>query len=552
MQRGCQDAVPKVCFARRLAARQRTTERYKRARMRLLALLLFITLVGVTWLHFVDQNAARRHDDGEAMYTSDGTWHGPKASNADTPLNLIILIVDTLRADCATPDAQMPGLMQLAAQGTRFTHASTPAVWTYPALASLLTGVLPDRHGVRHTAALPRLPRSFTTFPEALARGHGYTTAAFVDLELRPSRDSLLQGFEETRLGIPLRGTRDALKTWNTQRDRTRPFFALIHTFEAHEPYGEENHPHPRPPLQLSAGVQLPDLSTMTGAEVVEMNDTDWRLRRLMLLRKGTEFMRRLADYRARGFAANPDWRLAARLEAAYRKGVRWVDTELVKTVDTLRAEGLLDNTMLVITADHGESFGEHGVLAHGRSLFDELVHIPLVVIGPAPFRGGAALPTHVGLSDIMPTFFHLAGLPPLPEIDGRSILADVRAGTPGAAQISIERRDHMTDGPNHDVLLLSARTAQEKYIIAYDVIAGTVIESLFDLQRDPGERDDLLSRTGRLGAHPVSAELAVGIEAVRDRVWESADAASTYAQMGYAGAAPTLDMDRPQVPKRK
>jgi len=287
----------------------------------------------------------------------------------------------------------------------------------------------------------------------------------------------------------------------------------------------------------------------MTDAALVEAYDLDWRARRLFSRRLGIGPHARATRYRGRGWSEAPDYGLARRLEQAYRKGVAWVDSEVESTVNTLRGLGLLDNALLVVTGDHGEAFGEHGVLTHGLTVHDELAHVPLVASGPAPFDAGRRVPTCISLTDVLPTFFDLAGLPSLHDTEGRSMLADLREGGAGRAVLTFERIGPGALDASSDQMMISARTVTEKYVITCDFTAGTVVESLFDLTRDPGAMSDLLASTRRLARTPVSASLAAAIESARDLVYTSIEASQALSQMGYTAGTSTLET-RPPAPQ--
>ena len=175
---------------------------------------------------------------------------------------------------------------------------------------------------------------------------------------------------------------------WSRVRNPRRPFFLLLHTYDAHDPYGEANHPW--------GGRALPDVRG--DPSLFGPSADEGEIFRRCFLDAGTTIALRdalgrgplagvLHRYAHSGYKAAPRPALAADLEGAYWGGVRWTDGLLAQTTAWLGRQGLLDNTLLVVTSDHGEGFGEHGSLAHGRLLTDELVRIPLVMVGPEPFR---------------------------------------------------------------------------------------------------------------------------------------------------------------------
>lgn len=522
--------------------------------MRYILLICAVALLAALWIG-LDPFAGDGDGTPTAIpvgtYLSDGAWVGAPLQSPAKPLNLVVIVLDTLRADVASPTGVMPQLEALAQRGMRVTNAASPAVWTYPALASLLTGLHPSEHRVHQSPTGIFLSRTVTSYAEALATAHGYQTAALIEVDFEPSHSSMLQGFEHVRRRLPLRGAREELRRWSAKRDPTRPFFLFLHTYEAHTPYGIENHPWPERPHDPSLR-PLGDVDplTMPIQDLLAALDLDWRTRQHLLR---SELRERVLDrsihYRVRGWAAAPDLAFAARLEAAYRKGAADLDGELAKTVDALERQGLLENTLLVVTSDHGEGFGEHGVLTHGFCVHDELVRIPLVMVGPEPFTGGRRVDTSMALHDVMPTFMDLARLPPLRDRHGRSMLAALKSNDPGRGVLTMEWMYPSNVAGDAGILQLSARTIAEKYIITLDLNAGTIREELYDLKLDPGAHHDLLGETSALGQTPVSAALARSIEEARDQVWLSISGAGALAHMGYSSTHATIESPRPPPP---
>jgi arylsulfatase A-like enzyme len=487
-------------------------------------------------------------DSDPDVYRADGRYIGPPLPARKRP-NLVVIILDTVRADClgdgSAGSGDMPFLSSLAKSGVRCVNAVAPAPATYPSITSLLTGLLPDEHGVDHTPNPPRLPAGITTFAEALSKGHGYTTAAFMQVRLSNEGSGPLQGFQTVRAPAPLHAWREAIEKWNQEREQRKPFFLLLHTYEAHDPYGEANHPWPEDfptPEDMERAARL----GKSDKELVETFLTDRGARVALLEQNARQVFDRVFGYYGRGYGADPDPAMAARLETSYRKGVRWVDGQLEAAVTHLREQGLLENTLLVVTSDHGEAFGEHGILNHGRSLHAELVRVPVVLVGPPPFDTGRTIDTSLGIIDLLPTYFELAHLPPIAETSGRSALRALAGNEAGRAVLSLEDLSPFKMGFNANVKLASARTATQSYIVRYDVQAGTVIEALYDLTRDPGETDDLLAQAGRLGERPVSRALAEAIEAARDRIWTSVTSSQNHLQSGYGSGVATLSGTRP------
>jgi arylsulfatase A-like enzyme len=452
-----------------------------------------------------------------ATYAGDGSPLRPVPALRDPP-NLVLVVIDTLRADSVLPRSgatSMPFVARLADQGVAFTQASSNAPWTMPALGSLVTGLLPSRHGSIDFRKSPALPRPVVTFAEILRESYGYETAAIVDTVWLGGPTAFGQGFSEYRMPFTFAGAEEQLAPWIAGRDRERPFFLYLHSNEVHDPYGPSNHPWPF--------VEEP-AATMPPPDAL---DEPWEKARAFLLDRpvrvrltrtdGDRFYDDVIAYMTTGYAASPRPALARELRERYDEGVRWVDAGIERLHALLSREGLLRDTLFVVTSDHGEAFGEHGLLGHGRQTYDEILRIPLVVSGPAPFSGGRRLHASVGLMDLLPTFLDHAGMV-LPEgIDGRSMMPLLAApdGAPGDGWpvIAQELRSPANTRAPGEQVLASVRTARWKYHLVRDLATGTEREEVYDLVADPDERDPLPASTLRSAAPP---ELCAAVERAR------------------------------------
>ena len=489
-------------------------------------------------------------------YDADGYLTRAPESNARPP-NIVMVVVDTLRADCvearpgqSTPD--MPFVASLAKRGVYGRNVVAPAPWTHPSLATLLTGLLPDEHGVRQDGTEPRLPRGITTYAEALANGHGYQTRVIHGGAWRPGPGSLFEGFEQSRGEFTYKGTDAVLPELVEGIDPERPFFLMLHTYDAHDPYGEDHRHWPPLPRVAPREDDIRPSDVLGDEEVARIFLTRGREREVMYHYEGRGFWKRAHRYFAKGYAERPNPRLAAELEAAYRAGASWVDREIERAVGLLEAAGMLENTLLVVTADHGEAFGEHGILCHGRALYDELIRVPFVAVGPGRFRGGKVLDASFGLVDIFPTIFDAFGLPPLDDVTGQSVLAAFDGhSTSGRPTLSMERLTTENMVGRADAQLVSVRTETHKYIVTFDRLAGTVTESLFDLAEDPGEQDDLAA-AGGLARLTVPPHLADAVESARDRIWGSVAVTERYIQLGYGADLERVNVERPAPLSRR
>jgi arylsulfatase A-like enzyme len=402
------------------------------------------------------------------------TVHERQPARLGAP-SLLVLLVDALRRDhlgCygATPSPS-PTLDALAARGLVFEDAVSQSSWTLPSVASLLTGLLPPSHGVAGEAREARaegeaaagtdpsfLPDPLLTLAE-LAQAVGVSTIGVSASPIISRSTNMSQGFERfvelRRKGSGALWTRaadvnDAFLAWLRPNRRHR-FVAYLHYMDVHHPY------QPPPPFRPATPPGV------TGA-VAEGN--------VSVLAKALN---------AGGAPLSaPEVEHLGRL---YDAGIAYWDAELARLLAALADLGVLDGTVIVVTADHGEAFQEHGRLAHGVTLYDELLRVPLVIAGPGVGRGRARRQAQ-GV-DLLPTMARLLGLSTLPDVSGQDLLAR-RETRPAFAAT---RWGLLPDG-RWDALV-ALRTASWKLIYA----PGSGHTELFDLVHDPGERRNLAGR---------------------------------------------------------
>jgi len=319
--------------------------------------------------------------------------------------NVLLIVIDTLRADHLASygyaRATSPNLDRLAAEGTLYENAISASSWTLPAHASLFTGLPVRDHGTdgNHWALEP----SFDTLAERLQRA-GFHTAGFSNNVWTNDATGLKQGFdafEEMWHEHQSRGknialddpandmgaakTNDRILSWLDGLKDERPFFVFVNFFEPHMPY------RPKSPF----GVDFLPPSTAT----LEVK----RLRSFYSPREygyilGVPMMR----------VEGSDLEI---LTGLYDGEIAYVDSMVGKLVDALRARNLLDDTVLVITSDHGEHFGEHHLLEHKFSLYEPLVRVPLIVRAPGRVAAHTRIATPVPAYDLFGTVLALSGV---------------------------------------------------------------------------------------------------------------------------------------------
>jgi hypothetical protein len=405
-----------------------------------------------------------RHQGDEEASFSLPVWANPTllapVPTRRSPRSLILVSIDTLRADhlgsYGYARETSPFLdAAVAARGTLLETAIAPCSTTSPSHMTLFTSLQPSVHAVRGSRGPAALPAGARTLAEAL-RADGFATAAVTEgggLALGRGFERGFETFVENpgpvphRPGVALPVTLHKALEW-LLRHRERRFFLFLHTYEVHGPYAA---PSRYVGLFADGG---PD--PVSGIELPSH--------------------RRPVDY---------------------DREIRFTDDELRAFVERLEHEGLLEDTLLVVTSDHGEEFLEHGNLGHGATLPEEVLRVPLLLMGPR-IPVGHRVDAPVGLVDLAPTVLELLGAPGLPGAMGRSFAALLRRGGDAdrwrARPIYSEawypyrntgKRTERVSQPT-----LAVRLGDRK-LVRYRTRKGHGY-NYFDLATDPGERRDL------------------------------------------------------------
>lgn len=321
-----------------------------------------------------------------------------------TTPNVILIVLDTFRADRLAAYGSTrnlaPFLDQWAAKSTVYERAYAPSSWTGPSVASLLLAQYPSEHQFIQMSSV--LPESERTLPEVL-RDSGFRTGGFSGNMQISRKSGFGQGFDTFELlqgpsfaaGDAQQLNRAALR-WVTQRDNAhQPFFLYLQYMDTHSPYRE----HPG----------------LTAPRAPELQSSDGDLNKQVT--NGSI---------AAAFGNRDPWHFAPtdtqRLIDLYDGEVRYLDHCLGEFLANLEKQGLLRRTIVVITADHGEQFGEHGMFSHGVSLYESAIHIPLIVRLPsqksarqftAPVELGGLAPALLKqLGTKQPVEFHIRATP--------------------------------------------------------------------------------------------------------------------------------------------
>ena len=396
-------------------------------------------------------------------------WSAPEVATrsrqASRP-NVLLISLDTLRADSlgcyGYERPTSPNIDGLAGRSTLFRYAVSQAPWTRPSHMALFTGVFPTSKSRRNPPLLS----------ESLWRS-GYRTGAFTGGgQVHPTL-GFGPGFERYEVIDWLRRP-EVVESW-WQADDGRPRFAFLHTFEIHDPYSDD---------RFTSGLESGRIEGHFGR---------WKWERL----------------KKQGGLTDDEKRFA---RALYDGGIAFTDERLGALLDRLETLGLFENTIIILTSDHGEQFWEHGTWRHGQVLYDHQLLVPLVIYTPPPVRralggdpvlAGGRVEAQVSLVDILPTLLDILDVADVESlVNGRSI-------RPLLEGKRLDRQEAFAENTNiRAAERKGLRTERYKYIHQYpregkgDHLEETA--QLFDLSNDPLESTDIADQ------HP---DLVAGFE---------------------------------------
>lgn len=418
----------------------------------------------------------------------------PETSEAPgAQASLVLISIDTLRSDHVGTyggDVETPHLDALASEGIVFERAYSHVPLTLPAHLSMLTGLLPTRHGVRDNIGY-RSPTDRLPYVPQLLNQKGYRTAAAISTRVLQGDGGLALGFDlyDDALGDGQRASRrgaggvqrtggatlDAVRPWLAgQQGRSEPFFLFVHFFEPHTPYA--------PPTPY-----------------------------------------------AERYGA-----------ASYAGEVAQADALVGALVDTLEGLGLYDDAAVMVLSDHGEGLGDHGEEEHGLLLYRESLQVPLILRLPGGTSGGKRVATPVGLVDVAPTLLQLAGSSLPADLDGQSLLATLEGSERGPVysetfyprlHFGWSELTSLIDGPHH-------------YIQGPQ--SATFLPELYDVVADPAEQDDLLP-SRRSVARGMRDRLAALDEALEAPGEVTPAQRRELAALGYVGDVGPVDPEQPR-----
>lgn len=382
--------------------------------------------------------------------------------------NLVLVSIDTLRADhlgvYGYARSTSPALDAWAKEAFVFERATSAANATLGAHHALFQSRVASR-AVAANAAIPTLAQ--------ILRSRGFRTAGFTDGGTMSASLGFARGFEhfdDTNHGLA-ESLPKALPWLDEVASGPAPFYLFVHTFDVHLPYD------PPPPY---------DERFMPGYHGIVRGDTT------MPLLRG---VRRIFGqaHRKEPVSLGPLDR--RKVEALYDGGILATDTQLSRLLERIEQPDLRDDTLVVVLSDHGEEFWDHGSVLHSHTLYQELLHVPLLIRVPA-WRGRARrIPAQVSMLDVLPTVLELLGVPIPHTARGRSLVPLMRGRPLPEVPLVAEGYPY-----GHD--LQSVTLGRFKLIRSLK----TGRTRLYDLEKDPKEQVDLSDAQPRTREQLVSA----------------------------------------------
>ncbi len=376
------------------------------------------------------------------------------AREAARPSNVVIISIDALRADrlhlYGYQRATSPWLDELSKDAVVFDRFYYSGGGTLPSHLSMLTSLNPLNHGVTPENSRA-LENERITLAEQL-RAAGYATAGFTDGGWTAGKFGFSQGFDVyDDAGGGLAVTLPKAQAW-IEAHQDGPFFLFLHTYDVH------SNPKTKLPYSCPDGSHLRFVSsppaTFDGCRFGECGP---RLLGTVNARiaKGEVQLGDIFTPAEVGF-----------LSSLYDGCISYADQQLGGFAAFLKDRGLFDTTLFIVTADHGEEFGDHGMLLHHQGGYEEISHIPLVIKFPKSKWGGRRVENLAAMIDVMPTVLAVARIEPNPQVQGSSLIQEITQNQPVRQEIT-----------QYSVL------KTEKWTYFRNE------KRLFDLERDPHEK---------------------------------------------------------------
>lgn len=440
--------------------------------------------------------------------------------------NVILIVLDAVRSDHLScygyHRKTSPNIDKLAKQGILFENAFSAAEWSYPSHASIFTGKYPSFHKTLGKDLL--LHKENTTIAEILNL-KGYQTVGVTSNLLLSPFNGFDKGFQNyfvldapfRNFGLLQQSYKNFVRTliygpdWFTYRNimtikkflsnnDKKPFFLFSNLYSCHAPY-DPPRPFKRrfcnslhePPLYLMEFLS----SKVCGHTGEKLDDNSFDVRKLNRIACDDgqyEFMAKELEV-TRG-----EWDV---VKSWYDGCISYLDYRIGELINYLGEQGELDNTLLIITSDHGENFGEHGLASHQFCLYDSLLHVPLIMVYPDIIPKGRKISSLVSTVDIFPSILDILNIEGFQNnIQGKSlfpfenrkihdfICAECGESVTNIPSNSISFRKLRPKLKPYDKGSKCVRTESHKYILSAD---GR--EELYDIRVDPAESVNIASK---------------------------------------------------------
>lgn len=366
--------------------------------------------------------------------------------------NILLIVIDALRPDHLGFNGHSrptsPTIDRLAAQSVVFKNAISAASWTKPSFSSFLTGLYPCQHGVTQWESV--MPDSIVTVAELLKQA-GYGTGVIINIGTLSGRFNVFQGFDS--ISEATHFERDAVMTTDEAikmiEGIQKPFFLLVHYIDVHWPY--------RAPVEYYDSIGERESFQRWGP-----------------VKGGDEFNVEEAGLRA---------------SIMYDACIRFVDDQVNRLLDFLADRGLRESTVLIVTADHGEAFWEHGTRAHAKTVYDEEIRVPLVLHYPKRY-GHKIVSQQVSLVDLAPTIAAIANVKDTSHREGRNLLALIEKKKDAVPRKRLLPPEYDLNEVSLFRIPASKGIRSLKWKIMVEPSTGLI--KIFDLENDPKEKVNL------------------------------------------------------------
>ena len=432
-----------------------------------------------------------------------------KKSSPNKP-NIVLIVMDAVRPDhlsCYGYERNTtPYIDKIAEEGVLFKNVISPSTWTVPSHVSIFTGLFPFEHGAGHVS--PYLPEKIETLTEILKK-EGYQTLAYSNnpwmrfIGLGRKFDDFQEGWREQKARYfyevvynelvklvkrndPIWLIKDKGAARTTQyvskwieKNNKSPLFVFIHYMETHGPH----YPSAHNSIYIPKNIAPEDMKRV--------------LRSAIGMGKGGAFI----------FKRQRSQEELSLVNALYDGEIHYLDKRIGKLYEHLRKLNVLDDTLLIITSDHGENLGDHGILGHAFGLFNTLLNVPLIIRHPKYFKPGLIIENNVQTIDIFYTILDAVSINYNPSNLGlgKSLIKRIKGHE--YAEIMIAEHDKPLDalGKAEKLGIDASPINKDQRAILFRghkyIQTSRGEEELYDLKADPNESNNLVSEKKEIAA---------------------------------------------------